>query len=63
MSPLLNWRSMALHWSSQAKQCRYCGGATFLRDSKGAPAHKVCAEAALERQAAEAAEDRRAGLI
>lgn len=66
MSPLLNWSNPGAHWSWDPPQlCRYgCGGLpTYLRDSKGHPAHKVCAEAALDRQAAEAAEDRAAGLI
>lgn len=53
--PLLDWRD-ARHWSHTARQCRYCPGLTHLRDSKGKPAHKVCAEAALARQAAEAAD-------
>lgn len=26
--------------------CQYCGGATYLRDDNGVPAHKVCAEQA-----------------
>lgn len=61
---ILNWRNSDAHWSSYAQPCRYgCGFYTNLRDSKGRPAHKVCAEAAIERQAAERAEDRAAGLI
>jgi hypothetical protein len=52
---LLDWRDPT-HWSWTAKQCRYCPGLTNLRDSKGKPAHKTCAEEALARQAAEAAE-------
>lgn len=59
---ILNW-SKPWHWSWEAKPCRYCGWMTHLRDGKAAPAHKVCAERALERQAVEAAEDRAAGLI
>ncbi|MFJ6014529.1 hypothetical protein [Streptomyces sp. NPDC092952] len=43
---LLNWGSSA-HWDSRARPCRYCGRPTHLRDSKGAPADKVCAEDAL----------------
>lgn len=36
--------------------CRYgCGGKTILRDADGKPAHKVCAEQALQRRAARAA--------
>ncbi|MGV9803929.1 hypothetical protein ACWDTP_38440 [Mycobacterium sp. NPDC003449] len=54
-APLLDWRSSA-HWSHTARPCRYCGADTNLRDSKHKPAHKVCAEQALARQAAEAAD-------
>lgn len=53
--PLLDWRDPS-HWSWTAKPCRYCDRPTNLRDSKRSPAHKTCAEAALARQAAEAAE-------
>lgn len=53
--PLLDWRDSS-HWSNTPKPCRYCQGLTNLRDSKRAPAHKVCAEAALAAQAAEAAD-------
>jgi hypothetical protein len=52
---LLDWRD-AKHWSWTAKPCRYCDQPTNLRDSKRSPAHKSCAEAALARQEAEAAE-------
>lgn len=52
---LLDWRD-ASHWSSRPKPCRYCQGLTNLRDSKRKPSHKVCAEAALHQQAAEAAD-------
>jgi hypothetical protein len=52
---VLDWSSRE-HWSHVQKQCRYCPGLTNLRDSKGKPAHKVCAEAALQQQAAEAAD-------
>jgi hypothetical protein len=52
---LLDWRSPA-HWSWEDLPCRYCSRDTPLRDSKGKPAHKVCAEAALARQRAEAAD-------
>lgn len=52
---LLDWRD-ASHWSWTAKPCRYCGKPTFLRDSKRSPAHKTCAELALQQQAADAAE-------
>lgn len=53
---LLDWRGDGLpHWDyDRPLPCRYCGGDTHLRDSKKSPAHKVCAEAALAQQAAEA---------
>lgn len=51
----LDWRDSS-HWSERPRPCRYCGRFTHLRDSRNSPAHKVCAEAALARQAAEAAE-------
>lgn len=60
--PVVPGRPIVLDWSgrehssSTAKQCRYCPGLTYLRDSKGKPAHKVCAENALMQQAAEAAD-------
>lgn len=50
---VLDWSGPG-HWSRDAKPCRYCGQPTNLRDSKGKPAHKVHAEAALAQQAAEA---------
>ncbi|MGW1615746.1 hypothetical protein ACWCQZ_41120 [Streptomyces sp. NPDC002285] len=53
---LLDWSDKSVHWSSRELPCRYCGGDTHLRDSKGKPAHKVCAEEALAMQAAEAAD-------
>ncbi|MGW6456314.1 hypothetical protein ACWF94_10370 [Streptomyces sp. NPDC055078] len=43
---LLNWGSSA-HWDPQKRPCRYCGSPTHLRDDKGVPADKVCAEASL----------------
>lgn len=52
---LLDWRDNS-HWSWTPRPCRHCQGPTHLRDSKGKPTHKVCAEEALARQAAEAAE-------
>ncbi|NUR64377.1 MAG: hypothetical protein HOQ47_01340 [Streptomyces sp.] len=52
---LLDWRSSS-HWSWEQLPCRYCGVDTNLRDSKGKPAHKTCAEDALATQAAEAAD-------
>ncbi|MEU0992309.1 hypothetical protein [Streptomyces sp. NPDC005953] len=53
--PVLDWSDRS-HYARDLKQCRYCPGLTHLRDSKGKPAHKVCAEQALARQAAEAAD-------
>lgn len=52
---LLDWGDSS-HWSQQNRPCRYCGFDTHLRDSKRSPAHKVCAEEALARQVAEAAD-------
>jgi hypothetical protein len=53
---LLNWNSSE-HWNWDGPApCRYCGLDAFLLDSHRKPAHKVCAEAALAEQAAEAAE-------
>jgi hypothetical protein len=52
---LLDWRD-ADHWSYTAKPCRYCQRPVHLRDSRRHPACKCCAEEALARQAAEAAE-------
>lgn len=54
---VLDWTGPG-HWSGRAAPCRYqCGGLpTQLRDSKGKPAHKVCAEAAIARQIEEYAE-------
>lgn len=52
---LLDWTHSS-HWDySGPRPCRYCGFDTQLRDSKGKPAHKTCAEEALLIQAAEAA--------
>lgn len=52
---LLDWRD-SRHYSYEPGPCRYCGKPTHLRDSKGSFAHKVHAEEALARQAAEAAD-------
>lgn len=52
---LLDWTDSS-HWSRIQKPCRYCGADTNLRDSKLSPAHKTCAEAALQQQAADAAD-------
>ncbi|MFJ2733712.1 hypothetical protein [Streptomyces sp. NPDC087317] len=53
---LLDWTDSS-HWDhTSARPCRYCGIPTHMRDSHRSPAHKVCAEEALARQAAEAAD-------
>lgn len=52
---LLDWGS-STHWSHTPRPCRYCDRPTQLRDSKRSPAHKTCAEAALQQQAADAAD-------
>jgi len=53
---LLNWNDSS-HWDyTGPRPCRWCGQPTQLRDSKRKPAHKTCAEEALARQAAEAAD-------
>lgn len=53
---LLDWTA-ARHWDyGGPKPCRYCDGPTQLRDSKGKPSHKVCAEDALAERRAEAAQ-------
>ncbi|MFD5031672.1 hypothetical protein ACFWM0_14840 [Streptomyces sp. NPDC058405] len=54
-SGLLDWRDSS-HWSREAKPCRYCDRPTNLRDSRRSPAHKICAEAALQQQAADTAD-------
>lgn len=59
---LLDWRSWR-HWGGVDLPCRYCGGPTPLLDSKGHPAHKVCAEAALAKQYAEAVAEYRGGTL
>jgi hypothetical protein len=53
---LLDWTDASVHWSSRQLPCRYCGFPTNLRDSRMKPAHKTCAEEALARQVAEAAD-------
>jgi hypothetical protein len=57
---VLDWKD-PVHHSRRAQQCRYgCGGAaTHLRDADGLPAHKVCAEAHIERVARAAGGGRR----
>ena len=53
---LLDWTDSS-HWDfSGPKPCRYCAVPTQMRDSHGSHAHKTCAEEALARQHAEAAE-------
>lgn len=52
---LLNWTD-SRHWSLDARPCRYCGGVTNLRDSARHPAHKTCAEAAIQEQIRDQAE-------
>jgi hypothetical protein len=44
----LDWTSSE-HWAHDERPCRHCGRPTHLRDDKGFPANKVCAEAALLR--------------
>lgn len=58
----LDWRSSS-HWGGVELPCRYCDAPTPLRDSKGAPAHKVCAETALAEQYAQAQADYRDGAL
>lgn len=43
--PLLDWRDRA-HTGHREAPCRFCGGATLLRDAAGRPAHKICTQAA-----------------
>jgi hypothetical protein len=59
---LLDWTDRK-HWSWTAKPCRYCDKPTNLRDSKRSPAHKTCAEAALQQQAADAADAYQNGTL
>ncbi|MEU5979412.1 hypothetical protein [Streptomyces sp. NPDC047315] len=51
---LLDWRDSS-HWHRDPRPCRYCQRPTQLRDSRGKPADKVCAEQALAQQAADTA--------
>lgn len=44
-APLLNWKDSS-HWAGKDAACVHCGKATQLRDGRGRPAHKVCAEQA-----------------
>ncbi|MFJ7592471.1 hypothetical protein ACIQZO_34900 [Streptomyces sp. NPDC097617] len=43
---LLDWGT-SKHWDWQEQPCRYCGYPTHLRDDKGIPSDKVCAEESL----------------
>lgn len=52
---LLDWTGPG-HWGWEPLPCRYCQIPTQMRDSHGSAAHKLCAEEALTRQAAEAAD-------
>lgn len=52
---LLNWHDSS-HWNHNGPApCRYCERPAWLLDSRGHPAHKVCAERAITQQAAEQA--------
>ncbi|MCW2498121.1 hypothetical protein [Jatrophihabitans sp.] len=46
----LDWRN-GIHWSRRRAKCRVCKRPTNLRDDKGRPSHKVCAEQLLARLA------------
>jgi hypothetical protein len=59
---LLDWRSWK-HWGGVDLPCRYCGKPTPLLDSKGASAHKVCAEDALAKQYAQAVAEYQEGAL
>ena len=60
---LLDWTASS-HWSyTGPAPCRYCGRPTQLLDSKRRPAEKVCAEAALAAQYAQAVTDYQDGAL
>lgn len=60
---LLDWTSSA-HWDySGPGPCRYCGKPTQLLDSRRHHACKLCAEAALAAQYAEAQNQYREGVL
>lgn len=50
----LNWRHSS-HISSRKGRCRLCNMPTLLRDDRGRPCHKVCAEWEADEQANAAA--------
>lgn len=63
LGQLLNWNSPQ-HWGKGVDlPCRYCGKDAWCRDSKGHPAHKVCAEAALAAQYEQALADYQEGAL
>ena len=43
VQPYLDWRNHH-HWGARVAKCRVCTKQTRLRDDKGNPAHKTCAE-------------------
>jgi len=48
VNTILDW-SASSHWQAGAAQpCRYCQQWTPLLDSAGRPAHKLCAEKAID---------------
>ncbi|WP_327385001.1 hypothetical protein [Streptomyces sp. NBC_01207] len=53
---LLDWTD-SRHWDyGGPRPCRWCEKPTQLRDGKGRPSHKVCAEAVMAERVAEAAQ-------
>ena len=49
----LDWRDPE-HWNGgRQRPCRLCGKLTFLLDTAGRPAHKVCVEEAVAKMAEE----------
>lgn len=47
---LLDWHHAA-HWSPVARCCYLCGQPTHLQTFAGTPAHKVCEEQRIDREA------------
>ncbi|MFJ5922728.1 hypothetical protein ACIQF6_08985 [Kitasatospora sp. NPDC092948] len=43
----LDWRDARHYDRTRTLSCRWCGHPTPLRDEQRRPAHKVCAEAAM----------------